>query len=70
MCDDCDCQPTERQLEHAVKRNFGGLEESVLNTYEIFQKHLSVIEREANVVNNIIEFERDIIIILSNGNVG
>lgn len=38
MCKNADCEPTKKQLEHAIKRNFGGLAE--LNTFEIFQKHL------------------------------
>ena len=32
------CIPLALQLEHAVRRNFSGLEE--LNTWEIFKKHL------------------------------
>ena len=36
MCDKSQSDPTGRQLEHAIKRNFGGLEE--VNAYEIFMK--------------------------------
>ena len=42
MCDRTACPPTEKQLEHAIKRNFGGLEE--LNTYDIFMRHLAKIK--------------------------
>ena len=38
MCEKSNSPPTGPQLEHAIKRNFGGLDS--LNTDEIFKKHL------------------------------
>ena len=46
MCKNTDCEPTEKQLEHAIKRNFGGL--AYLNTFEIFQNHLKTIKRSSS----------------------
>ena len=46
MCKNTDCEPTEKQLEHAIKRNFGGLAD--LNTFEIFQNHLKTIKRSSS----------------------
>lgn len=45
MCKNAECEPTDKQLEHAIKRNFGGLEE--LNTFEIFKNHLNKIKRSS-----------------------
>ena len=42
MCERTRNPPTEKQLEHAIKRNFGGLKE--LNTYKIFMTHLGNID--------------------------
>lgn len=36
MCEKCNCPPTGKQLEHAIRRNFGGY----FNTYEIFINHI------------------------------
>ena len=38
MCEKSICPPTGPQLEHAIKRNFGGLDS--FNTYEIFMNYL------------------------------
>ena len=42
MCERTGNPPTEKQLEHAIKRNFGGLEK--LDTYKIFMTHLGNID--------------------------
>ena len=46
MCERTASPPSEKQLEHAIKRNFGGLEE--LNTYDIFMRHLANIKGSSN----------------------
>ena len=43
MCQSTESEPTDKQLEHAIKRNFGGLQE--LNTYEIFMTYLKDVKR-------------------------
>ena len=43
MCEKSNRRPTGPQLQHAIKRNFGGLED--FNTYEIFKNHLPNIEK-------------------------
>ena len=44
MCDKSNRPPTGPQLQHAIKRNFGGLED--FDTYEIFKTYLPNIEKE------------------------
>ena len=44
MCDKSSRPPTGPQLQHAIKRNFGGLED--FNTYKIFKTYLPNIEEE------------------------
>ena len=36
MCEKSNRPPTGPQLEHAIKRNFGGLESQTLNPFEEF----------------------------------
>ena len=36
MCQKSNCLPTWPQLEHAIKRNFGGLETKDLNPFKEF----------------------------------
>ena len=43
MCEKSDRPPTGPQLQHAIKRNFGGLED--FNTYKIFKNVLPDIEK-------------------------
>lgn len=40
MCKASKREPTDRQLEHAIKRNFGGYNK--FDPYEVFQKYLGV----------------------------
>ena len=40
MCEKTDSPPTGPQLLHAIKRNFGGLEESGLEAENIFKNKL------------------------------
>ena len=51
LCASTGCDPTDRQIEHAVRRNFGGLEE--LNTYEIFLKHLKNVPKTKADASNV-----------------
>ena len=44
MCEKSNRPPTGPQLQHAIKRNFGGLED--FNTYEIFKNKLPNIEQQ------------------------
>ena len=45
MCHKSEQRPTALQLEHAIRRNFGGLEQSDLKPLEIFKKHLPSIRK-------------------------
>lgn len=38
MCKKSESPPTWPQLEHAIKRNFGGLELEELDPYEVFEE--------------------------------
>ena len=40
MCNKSERHPTWQQLEHAIKRNFGGFESEELNPFEVFEEHL------------------------------
>ncbi len=42
MCETSKRPPTWPQLEHAIKRNFGGLESKELNPFEIFDKEITM----------------------------
>ena len=44
MCEKSNRPPTGPQLQHAIKRNFGGLEN--FDTYEIFRNYLPNIENK------------------------
>ena len=55
MCASTDCEPSDKQLEHAIKRNFGGLEE--LNAYEIFLKHLEGVQRPRKYSESIVSIQ-------------
>ena len=49
MCDKSGNPPTWPQLEHAIRRNFGGLDEATLNPLEEFKKNLPCIREPFNV---------------------
>lgn len=42
MCEQSGLPPTWPQLEHAIKRNFGGLESDNLNPFEEFKKEIKL----------------------------
>ena len=46
MCQESNDKPTRPQLEHAIKRNFGGLETEDLNPYEEFMKCMEEISED------------------------
>ena len=50
MCHKSKQPPTGLQLEHAIRRNFGGLEQADLNPLEIFKKHLPSIGRQHHIL--------------------
>ena len=49
MCEKSDCPLTGPQLEHAIKRNFGGLDS--FNTYEIFKNYLPKLGKSPHLSN-------------------
>ena len=42
MCDKSGRSPTWPQLEHAIKRNFGGMESEECNPFEEFEKLINI----------------------------
>ena len=51
MCHKSNRPPTELQLEHAIRRNFGGLEQKGLNPLEIFKEHLPSTGKPADIMD-------------------
>ena len=49
MCHESRSELTGRQLEHAIRRNFGGLDEQDFNSLEIFADQLRMIKKEPDV---------------------
>ena len=49
MCHKSNRPPTELQLEHAIRRNFGGLEQEDLDPLEIFEQHLPFSGKQADI---------------------
>ena len=47
MCEKSKLPPTGPQLQHAIKRNFGGLED--FDTFEMFKNSLKNIENKPNL---------------------
>ena len=47
MCDKSGGRPLSwPQLEHAIKRNFGGLESEGLDPFEVFKKTLGYLDKD------------------------
>ena len=51
MCEKTDLPPTWPQLEHAIKRNFGGLESDKWNPYNEFTKHIQMSHNPPDLKN-------------------
>uniref|UniRef100_A0A1X7TWB5 RZ-type domain-containing protein n=1 Tax=Amphimedon queenslandica TaxID=400682 RepID=A0A1X7TWB5_AMPQE len=49
MCKKSGMQLTGPQLQHAIKRNFGGLDLEDIDTYSIFKSHLKNLEHEPDL---------------------
>ena len=49
MCKKSGMQLTGPQLQHAIKRNFGGLDLEDIDTYSIFKSHLKDLEHEPDL---------------------
>ena len=49
MCEKSDCPPTGPQLEHAIKRNFGGMDS--FDTSEIFMNYLGNLGKPPDLSN-------------------
>ena len=47
MCEKSKLPPTGPQLQHAIKRNFGGLED--FDTFDIFKRFLKNIEDQPDL---------------------
>ena len=50
MCAKTKMPPTGPQLEHAIKRNFGGLDDKDLKPHEVFMKKIEFIGNEPTVI--------------------
>jgi len=64
MCKKSERHPTWHQLEHAIKRNFGGFESQELNPFEIFEEFLK--EKHLKVSSDIFSSEVSLLILLQN----
>ena len=53
MCEKTQSDPTNKQLEHAIKRNFGGHEK--VNAFEIFKLNIPQLETESQQNEDISE---------------
>ncbi len=51
MCDKSGLHPTWPQLEHAIKRNFGGMESEECNPFEEFEKLITINRDPLNLAN-------------------
>lgn len=60
MCKQTNLPPSDRQLEHAIKRNFGGLE--TLNPYEEFLEQIPKNRGLANISEQVQLCSHDVII--------
>ena len=50
MCAKTKIPPTGQQLEHAIKRNFGGLDDKDLKPHEEFMKKIESIGSKSTVI--------------------
>ena len=53
MCEKTQSDPTNKQLEHAIKRNFGGHEK--VNAFDIFKLNIPQVATESQQNENISE---------------
>ena len=53
MCEKTQSDPTNKQLEHAIKRNFGGHDK--VDAFEIFKFHIPQLETELQQNNDMSE---------------
>ena len=51
MCEKTDRHPTWPQIEHAIKRNFGGLEPETWNPYDEFTKQIQMSREPPDLTN-------------------
>ena len=51
MCEISKKSLTGPQLQHAIKRNFGGLDVDEIDTYGIFKYYLNTLEQEPDLSN-------------------
>ena len=53
MCAKTKMPPSRPQLEHAIKRNFGGLDDDDLKPHEEFMKEIEFIESKPPVIGKL-----------------
>ena len=56
MCKESDAPPNWKQLEHAIKRNFGGFESKELSPFEEFEKVIPMSQELSKKVGFIVAF--------------
>ena len=49
MCKETEMQLTGPQLQHAIKRNFGGLDSNDIDTEKIFGSYLKELQKEPDI---------------------
>ena len=53
MCKKSKRPLTGLQLQHAIKRNFGGLDVDEIDTYGIFEEYLGTLEQELDLTDEV-----------------
>lgn len=53
MCKKSERPLTGLQLQHAIKRNFGGLDVEEIDTYGIFKEDLRTLEQESDLIDEV-----------------
>ena len=53
MCKKSKRPLTGLQLQHAIKRNFGGLDVDEIDTYGIFEEYLGTLEQELDLIDEV-----------------